>query len=156
MRYELRDLILEVAAKYPTASQAEKAAYVVKMTDDVDLVDFYEDAVALVVRDVLRAERITSMKKARHGDPSTTISPLRGSRKVAGIASWWARFKDSLIPTETGDKRVGSCTQDDVRFIIARRQRNIDAALASLHQWESILDDMVRLQLNTVDDLPER
>lgn len=157
MRYELRDLILEVAAKYPTASQADKAAYAVKLTPQEDLIDFYEDLMALGVRDVLRAERISSLKKACHGDPSTTSSPLRnGSKKVAGIASWWARFKDSLISTERGDKRVGSCTQNDMRFVIARRQRNIENAQASLREYEAILAEMIELNVNTVDDLPER
>lgn len=166
---DLTDLIRAVTAKMPGAQPEEIAAAVAKRTPKAKLLARYTEALRPMVVDILRLDRNIALNAAlgeepvpestaKHSKPAEP-TPRRKptpSRKTARARSWWQSMKDADVFTERGHVRLGSCGRDDLKYLIADRQRHVTDVYGQIANYERLLELLDVHEVETVDELPEQ
>jgi hypothetical protein len=150
---QLRDVIRQVAAKYPNAQPDEITVKVVAQTSEEQVWAFYRTAVHGAVLDVLRSDRNDALLGALTTRP-VRRQPNRSS-KVDGIRSWWQELLGSRIRVPYGYKLYGDCTVADLDFVIKVRETHIANVQAFIDLHQRLRTLMVQLGVDRVRDLPE-
>jgi len=147
---QLRSFVRDIAARRPRSQPDVIAAAVVKNTPPEMVLAFYEQALRMVVPDLLRLERNTAIAAMRR-PPSTRQSV---SANVAAIRSVkWENIFRSKICTGTGWKLVGDCTADDLDFCAVARRKDAALVVAQAEFYEDLALRMRKAGVETAREL---
>jgi len=151
---ELRELIRKVSSQYPNASSGELARHVAKLTPADVLLEYYEEALRPQVAEVLRLDRNEAITNALSDSPHPLPQQPRRSKKVAGIANWWAKMLEQIIPLADGPKKLGDATVEDLNFAIDRRKAQIEQDKIKVAEFEQLRDWMLTHNATTLREAP--
>lgn len=163
----LRDFIRTVIAELPEGQPEDIAAEVAARTPEELRFTWYAEALRRVVADVMRNDRNFALNAALADEPAPELDnalsnsePSRRaptpSKKTARARSWWASMKDSRVRVERGHVRLGSCGRDDLKYLIANRNRLVTDVLGQISNYQRLLDLLDECDVQTVDELPEQ
>lgn len=155
---ELHDLIRDTLAKYPKAQvPSEIAQHVAKLTPADELHNFYEEALRLVVREVIRNSRNSQMDEFFVNKGASAPSHRHGqplSYKVAGLNAW-QRLLRERIPVKNGFKSLGECTVIDLTYAIEIREGQISAQQEKLDRYIQLREHLAKSKKGTLNQAPE-
>lgn len=160
---ELHNLIREVIDQQPqnTADDTvdEVAACVAEQTPVEKVQEFYTVALRSLVVAEYRARRNNAMNRldgaiTEYNPGRKRRDPRRTSPMVAAIRTWWSEMLDSRVFVKGREQRLGSCTVDDLDFIIKDHESRAVGHVAKADQYRVYRKMLIDNRAVTLDDCP--
>lgn len=163
---ELHKLIREVVDQQPQIVGDDTvdvvAASIAEQTPVEKLTGFYSVALRSLVVAEYRARRNNAMNRLDAAINAAEIEtsgrrrrdPRRTSPMVAAIRTWWGEMLDSRVFVKGREQRLGSCTVDDLDFIISDHEGRAAGHITKAGQYRVYRKMLIDNRAITLDDCP--
>lgn len=103
-----------------------------------------------LVREVMRAERLTTPQAAEN------VSPGQGRSRARAVAeAWRAHLRDRVFVGDGTWRLLGDCSPQDVLFLVADRRQKAAELAEAAQRYQRLHDAMDRHGAGRVADLPD-
>lgn len=144
----LGGLIRQVIASNPDETDArELAKLVARATPEEQLLDFYANALAPMVRITIGSGRNAALAGVRRGRSV--------SKRMAHISAdnWWQKALEERLSIEGRYIPFGDCTADDIKVYAESLRISAEAMQTKAERYDRVLNAMVLQGVATVRDL---
>lgn len=145
----LRQIIRDTLASAEDVS-VDAIAQAVMAQASTDPLPALAEALPALVREVIVASRQPGRV---HPPASAGVKQLPGSWKVAAIRDGWQKRLAEVYATESGNRRVGDMTYDDLLFLADLNERQAKQKLSKAKGWRDLADLLHEQGVERVRDL---